>query len=444
MWIQQIARYAVLVVITVVAVGAMIVVSGRDESALEEAKERVTAPVPIAAQIMPLVAVERVAPARHEVVVRYSGKIRPWESYAIGFEIGGRIAELGVDQQGQPLDDGSRVSTGQLLARLDDRVFAARRNEAVARFEQTSSDLGRARQIRQGGSGAITEAEFQQYLTDHALAKAQLDVATKQLEETLLTSPVDATISRRLVAAGESVSPNQVVFELVEDHQVLLVVDVPEREVRALEERLRAVVQARQSGQDGDPEARVFRARVQLESRTPFGERLPQIDAEVYRIAQVADSRTGLFEVEIRIDNTQRLLRPGMVATADLVVDRISAYRIPETAALFRGSEVFVYGVEEVTSPVQVMFWEIDQAPLATAQRVELTQWIDQGDHLLIPTNSAQLNTIVVRGQQRLSDGEQVRVVATAGDSSRPYTSPGPEPVDPSVARRRTPVPPVE
>ena len=50
-----------------------------------------------------------------------------------------------------------------------------------------------------------------------------------------------------------------------------------------------------------------------------------QIDAEVYHIAEVADEQTGLFEVEVLIPNDQGLLRPGMVATADLVTDSAGA-----------------------------------------------------------------------------------------------------------------------
>ena len=79
-----------------------------------------------------------------------------------------------------------------------------------------------------------------------------------------------------------------------------------------------------------------------------------------------------------------------MVATADVVTDRISAYRIPESAVLFRGDETYVFGLAQRSEPLQVMFWELGKVPLETAVRIELDQWIDQGDHLLVPSGGGK------------------------------------------------------
>ena len=156
--------------------------------------------------------------------------------------------------------------------------------EASANLEQASSDLVRARQVREGGFGGITDAELQEYLTSEALSKAALEIATKNLEDAVLRSPVDATVARRMAEPGESVSAHQTVFELVENDDVLLVVDVPESRIRELQDRMRTVRKARaKRTTNGDPESQVFRARVNLETRDRYGRQLPPIDAEVYR-----------------------------------------------------------------------------------------------------------------------------------------------------------------
>ncbi len=420
-WMRESIRYTALLTLTVMAIGVMMWASRRDDSAATLAKKQVTTEVPIVAQSKPLVAVKRVEASLHEVVSKYTGKIRPWETYSIGFEVGGRLVELGTDKEGNPLDDGSRVVAGQLLGRLDDRILVARRSEASAQREQAATDLRRARNVREAGLGAITEADFQQALTDQALATAQLEIATKNLEDATLTTPVDATISRRLAEPGESVAPNQTVFELVQNDPVLLVVDVPEADIPEIQRRMRSVQVARKKGEQGDPESRLFRARVFLQSRDRYGERMPPIDAEVFRISELADSRTGLFEVEVRVSNSQYLLRPGMVAVAELVVDRISAYRVPETAVLFRGDQTYLFSLATTFEPLTLMFWDIRQVPLETARQVSLTEWIDGGDHLLVPSTSVNLDRIVVRGQQRLSDGQHVRVVG--GRSAEPVVA---------------------
>lgn len=422
-WTQHAARYIALTIITVVAVGIMAWVSMRDDSAARRAREQLTTPVPIAAQIKPLVAAQEVEASIREVTSKFSGKIRVWETYSLGFEQPGRIVELGTDEAGRPLDDGSRVSEGQVLARLDDRVLQARVAEATANLEQASSDLIRAREVKDTGYRAITDAEFQQYLTQEALAKAALDIATKNLQDAVLYAPVDGTIARRMAEPGEFVSANSTVFDVVETDRLLLVVDVPESKIRALQSRMRTVRETQQNDFN-DPEAGVFRARVSLESLDQFGRPFPEIEAEVYRIAELADTRTGLFEVEIRVPNDNHLLRPGMVATAEVVTDRISAYRIPESAVLFRGDETYIFGLEEVQEPLQVMFWELDEIPLATARKIPLTKWIDQGDHLLVPSTSAELDRIVVRGHQRLNNGQHVRVTNSSATEDSQYVSP--------------------
>lgn len=422
-WTRHIFRYAALTAVTIVAIGIMAWSSMRDDAAAKKAREKLTTALPVVAQTKPLVAVEKIEPSLHEVTAKYSGKIRPWETYSLAFEQSGRIVELGVDESGQALDDGSRVEAGQVLARIDDRVFQARVAEATANLEQASSDLRRVRQVREAGYGGVTEAEFQQALTNEALAKAALDIASKNLKDSVLYSPVDATISRRLAEPGESVMADENVFELVQNQDVLLVVDVPESEIRELQTRMVKVCEAKNSGH-GDPESKVYRARVFLETRDRFGRRPPTIDAEVFRIAELADTRTGLFEVEIKVPNPERLLRPGMVATAEVVIDRMSAYQIPETAVLFRGDESFLFGVDQVNEPLQVMFWQVDTVPVATAHRIELKDWIDQGKYLLVPSTSAEIDRVIVRGQQRLSDGQHVRITGSDESEQPQYATP--------------------
>ncbi len=405
----KLGEYLLLVAVTIVACAVMWWVNSKNaphvsDSALVERPTVIAAP-------KPLVATQQIPVKLCEVTSKLSGKVRSWEGYSLGFEVPGRVLELGQNAGGEPLDEGDVVTAGQVIARLDDRIYAARKDEAVARFEQAASDFARARRLFEGGTGATTESEYQQALTDNAQAKAAQEIAIKNLEDTVLTSPVSGTIAKRMAEPGESVSANQVVFEIVENAEVLLVVEAPESQVREFEARMRTVEAARQAGAT-DPEDKLFRAHVNLEGRDVFGKPWPPIEAEVYRIAQVADPRTGLFEVEIRIPNGERLLREGMVATAELVVDRVQGYELPESAVLFRGRNTFLFDLQTEPTPAQAMFWQVGELPAQRARKVELAKWIDQGDTILAPASSSlELGPVVIRGQQRLADGQLVRVV---------------------------------
>lgn len=416
-FLARVGHYTFLVLLTIVACGVMWWVSQKaDESDVFAAGEGI-APTPLAAQPRTIVRAVSLEPGMKDVFIRYSGKIEPWENYSLGFEIGGRVASLGENAAGQPLDDGDPVEAGQLLARLDDRVLRAQLAEAAANFELAASELTRSR----GARNVISESEYQTDVAARAQAVAAQQMAEKRLEDSLLTSPITGTISRRMVEPGESVNPNEIIFEVVENDRLRLVLNVPEARVRELELRRRQVAQARREGpSSNDPEAGVFRAHVRLEGNDLYGKPWPMIEAEVYRIAQTADQVTGLFEVEIAIDNESGLLRPGMVATADLVTDRIEGYELPEAAVLFRQGSTYTFVVEDESAAMPVMFWEAGETTVQRARRVDLTRWIDQGETVLVPAEAAELPRVVTRGQQRLRDGQLVRLIKPVqSDSSK-------------------------
>jgi RND family efflux transporter MFP subunit len=431
---QRVFRYTTLVVMTLTATALMWWASIRTENDGTAGRPEV-APVAAVAQPKPTVAVTTLSVEMCELSATFTGKIRPWEVFSLGFEVPGRVVELGQNQAGRPLDDGDPVASGQLLAQLDDRVFKAQKSEAVARLEQATTDMNRARAIRERNPGAISETEFQAQLTQLALARAQQEMALKNLDDTTLVAPVDSTIARRYVNVGESVQAHQMAFELLEDSTMLLVVDVPESEVYDLESRLRVVGALGKdfSSHSGDAEDRVFRAYVTLEGRDRFGRQRPEIPAEVHLIAQMADTRTGLFEVEIRVPNEDRSLRAGMVARARIVVDRVRGYQIPEAAVLFRGDEAYVFAVGQREVPLSVMFWDAADSLVHEVHRVKLERWIEQGDLIFVPEQEYAFEQIVVRGQQRLADGQVVRVVAP--------NSKAPPPLPESTAQIRASTP---
>jgi len=361
---------------------------------------------------MPVSVIE-VRRALIEITDSYSGMIKPLERFKLGFDIAGRILEFGTNptddprpdksRAGQPLDEGDRVKAGQLLARLDDRVLnsrlaedeaqleeaRARIREANARLEQAQVDMRRAKELKSHAVGAITEADYLQYVTELAVAEAQVSVAKAQvanalarvqttrenLKDTRLVSPVGGVIAKRPANVGESVNPHQTIMEIIQVDEVLLVVGVPEAYVGHIE-----------PGQ---------RAHVQLLACDRFGRERPKIDGEVYRVAEAADETSGLFDVEIRLNNRDGCWKPGLIALARIVVDQIEGYRIPIECAVFREKAAFLFTVDEDL----------------TAHRLPLKDWIEEGSDLVIRELPPGQRKIVNRGQHRLVDGREVKLV---------------------------------
>ncbi len=316
-----------------------------------------------------------------EVTDSYSGMIRPFERFSLGFEISGRLMILGTNSADKPLDDGDRVTAGQTLARLDDRVLVARLKEAKARREQAQADMNRAKELKKRDIRAITNDEYQDRVTELTLADAQFEMAEKNLEDARLLAPVDGLISKRHVNVGESVNPHQTIFTIIQVKDVLLIIGVPEAYVGEIGA--------------GQP------VHVELLARNRFGRRRGQITGRVYRVAEAADDTTGLFEVEILLPNPKGDLKPGLIALAHVVVDQVQGFRIPLTSAVFRDDEVFMFYVGED----------------GKAHRLDLESHIEQGTDLVLSELPPSARTIVVSGQHRLVEGRRVRVTR-ASDTS--------------------------
>ncbi|MCA9258960.1 MAG: hypothetical protein KDA61_07160, partial [Planctomycetales bacterium] len=161
-----------------------------------------------------------------------------------------------------------------------------------------------------------------------------------------------------------------------------------------------------------------FRAHVFLEGTDQFGNAWPPLQGEIYRIAETADPQTSLFEVEIRLSNAQRLLRPGMVATARIVTQRLPGYRLPIESVIFRQKEAYAFTVVAEPAEMEMAYWSLGPASLYRAKRVDLTRWVDQGAEVIVPASDANLNNVVVRGQHRLADRQLVRPVVETADPS--------------------------
>lgn len=182
---------------------------------------------------------------RVAALINASGTVVPEEVVDVGAQVAGRITEFGpdLDDSRKTIDYRSRVEQGTILARIDDALYApevgiARADLAVseaevdrlkadleaarARADQATRDLQRAR--RGGGSvssleldAAAAAQETARVAVPSAAAglekakkavgrsRAALDKAEKNLEYTVIRSPVKGVIIDRRVNIGQTV-----------------------------------------------------------------------------------------------------------------------------------------------------------------------------------------------------------------------------------------------
>jgi len=101
----------------------------------------------------------------------------------------GRLAEVLVDE-------GDKVTRGQLLARMDTRTLEAQRNQAESEVLRARLDTGIA---------AVAASRAQVSAVGAAITAAQAEVAmlTSEIDDSSLRAPIDGVIQLRMAEPGE-------------------------------------------------------------------------------------------------------------------------------------------------------------------------------------------------------------------------------------------------
>ncbi len=181
----------------------------------------------------------QVSLSKLEQVRTLSGIVAPVEATKLSFEVSGKIQTIKVNL-------GDEVKKDQELARLNQRSFTLSLKSAQAKHAQAKANLIDAKNsytrystlIKQGvvsQSGFDnTKATFAASKSSVDLAKAQLDIAAKNLQDSILLAPYDGIITKRLFEPSQQISAGQLAFEIEGKHGLEVHVMVPETLIQEL------------------------------------------------------------------------------------------------------------------------------------------------------------------------------------------------------------------
>lgn len=341
-------------------------------------------PTPVVAPI-PVRLTEVVMLDAFSVSDRIAGRVTSRRRSDVGFERGGRLAEIFVDE-------GDRVEAGALLAKLDTRALEAERREQRARMEATRSRLELARvtakrQRRLAASGTLSTQSLDEALTEEASLESQLAAERAALERTAVAlslsqieAPYAAVVVGRQQDEGNVVTPGASVLSLIEDGVREVRLGMPPEAAASLE-----------PGRTYDVEGPAGTLRATLRHV------LPELDRETR-------TRTALFEIDPATDD---LLR---VADGALVWVRI-ARSVPS-----RGAWVPMAALAEGRRGTWTLFAVNEDAegvPRTERRIVEIVH--AEGDAAFVRGTLETNDRIVADGMHRLIPGLAVAPVGDAG-----------------------------
>jgi membrane fusion protein, multidrug efflux system len=286
-----------------------------------------------------------VAPIEWRDTIEALGTARANESVTLTAKVSETVRKIAFDS-------GDIVQAGNVIVDLSSGAQLAGLEEARAAYQDAERQLARSQELAQSKIISESQLDTQRSLRD--AAKARMDVVRAQLSDRVITAPFDGILGLRQVSPGSLVTPGTAIATLDDISVIKLDFSVPERYLAVLAD-----------GQE-------IAARSETYPDRKFAGRIASVDSRV-------DPVTRSVTVRAEIPNPDRLLRPGMLMSLDVILAPRQAVVVPEIAVVQVGTDAFVYRVRPDKT--------VERAKVALGSRregeVEVRDGLASGDRVV-------------------------------------------------------------
>lgn len=179
---------------------------------------------------------------RDEGVRRFVGIVDALSTVDLAFQVGGRITRM-------PVQQGTIVPRGDLIAELDNTDYSLAVSEARVALDLSQLDYERNRRMLD--SGAIPRATYDRAASDLEMRRLALSAAERNLAYTRLEAPFDALVTRRIVDSFTQVQAGTEVVRVQDVTELRVHISVPENLMAMLQTPERFTVSAEISAYPG-------------------------------------------------------------------------------------------------------------------------------------------------------------------------------------------------
>lgn len=254
------------------------------------------------------------AAVEKENVVNVSGPLIVEHQVEVSAQRDGTLTKIHTEA-------GARVKAGALLAQLDDRQIVANLEAGRAKsrsiendlknwqaeVEVVKADLVRAQRLYDEGLAPLDQLQHAKFKVESEqwdikrvtellnTARQEERSLELELEKTRITAPFDCLVARRYAREGQGVTRGEKLFWVTAESPLLLRFTLPEKFLGHVK-----------IGQ-----------QLELSSPNAPGERHT---AKIKEVGSVVDPSSGTFDVLAEVPGARGALRPGMTASARLVI----------------------------------------------------------------------------------------------------------------------------
>jgi RND family efflux transporter MFP subunit len=363
------SKWKLLLIIPVVVIIAFGVYRAGAKITADKNKDK-----PVEENNLQTVMVKEATKEKMENVLQFTGTMEAVNEASISSKVAGRVSRVAVN-------NGDSVTAGHGLVYLENTEYQnglsasrAALQKALAGLETARANYDRFKELHT--QSAVSNKDFEDVTTALTLAEADVSSASssvanaeESLRNTTITSPIGGMVANRNVTVGQVLSAGVVLMTVADISSVYVVVNVGQKDISSLRPGMQATVTL-----DGYP-GRTFAGVVDI-------------------INPVASKSARVFETKIRINNKDRLLKPGMFAKAEVKVGgEKEVVAVPRDALTDREGLYFVFLAGDGK---------------AERHQVEIGQIIGQLVEIKSGLNPGQ--KIVVTNVNKLKDQDSIRI----------------------------------
>lgn len=312
-----------------------------------------------------------------------SGIVAPVETANLSFEVQGKVRDVKVSL-------GSEVKKGQILALLDKRSFNLAIQSSQAEVEKAKASLAEAkneyyRHEEMIKRNLISQSEFDNAKAVYESSKstvdvtvAKLEIAQKDLQDSVLKAPYDGTITKRFIEPSQQIASGNLAFEIEGKHGFEVQILVPETLIKEIKQ----------------------------DALIPVS--IPTLSAELFK-AQISEVGTraesaNAFPVTIALLEENVQMRAGMTAEVEFIYSALGRTGYAGSTVLIPMSALLA----ELDQKVSVFVYD-KQAQVVRKRLVQTENIIN--NQVFISTGLTDGEIIATAGVAFLRDGQRVTLL---------------------------------
>jgi membrane fusion protein (multidrug efflux system) len=335
-----------------------------------------------------------VAPTSIPESYEFVGQVAPFRRVEVRSRVEGIITE-------RPFTEGAFVQKGQVLYKLDVVKYDAAYRSAVARLDNAKRTLARLEPLVP--KHAVAQQDVDNARSELESAQAAVDVAKKDLDDTVIRAEISGQAGRARLELGARVTgPADLLTTIDELDPVYVTFHPSTQQILAWESDPQArLLLASNASAISDGNGRT-QAPIVVRAVLPDGSLLPRV-GHINFMSPSLDSASGTQEFRAEFANGDHRLLPGQFVRVRLEgFHRASALAVPQRAVQQGLGRQFVYVVGAGDSVV--------------ARDVQPGQW--SGNLWIIDSGLAAGDRVIVDGIQKVAPGRVVRPVPAIDSSA--------------------------